>query len=326
VNRRDFILVLGGAAALPPAARAQQTSAIPAIGFLSMQFAASPGLRVEAFRTGLRDLGYSEPTTISIDYRFADFQPDRLPALANELVQRKVAIIVALEPPGARAATAATKTIPIVMRSTLDPVHEGFVASLARPGGNVTGLASESAELHGKRIELLRELDPTMKRLAVLVNSAAAATRWQLGPIGDLARSSGMELIRVEAAAEDRLDAAIASAAQQGARGMIAIRDPVFVANRAKLAALAAAHRLLAVYDEREYADAGGLLSYGANLADVYRRAAAYVDKILKGAKPADLPVEQPTKFELVLNLKTAKALGLTVPRSILLRADEVIE
>ena len=326
MKRRTFIVLATSAAiAKPLGARAQQPGQVPRIGLLSVQYAAAPGVNTTAFLKGLRELGYSEGRNLIVEYRWAEYQLDRLPGFAAELVARNLDVIVALEPPGVRAAIAATKRIPIVMRSTIDPVADGLVASLARPGGNVTGVATESAELHGKRLELLKELRPDLKRVAVLWNDTPAG-RMQLDPIAAAARAIGADVVRIQVSSAKQLDEAFAAAASGGAGALIIVRDPVFVEDRRRVAQLAAAHRLLAAYDEREYAKEGGLVSYGADLAEVYRHAAVYVDKILKGARPADLPVELPTKFELVINLKTARALGLTVPPTLLARADEVIE
>jgi putative ABC transport system substrate-binding protein len=233
---------------------------------------------------------------------------------------------VAFDPPAARVASQMTSRIPVVVRSNADPVAEGFVASLGRPGGNVTGLSSESAELHGKRLELLRELDPQVSRIAVLWNDRNPGHRLQLESIRSAAGSIGAEAIFINVNAAENFEATFAAAQQNAANGLILVRDPLFVGNRGHIVDLAARSRLLAVYDDGAFVAAGGIVSYGANLDDLYRRAAVYVDKILKGAKPADLPVEQPTKFELVLNLTAAKALGVTVPPALLARADEVIE
>jgi putative ABC transport system substrate-binding protein len=324
MRRREFIALLSGAAAAWPHAARTQQSKVPVIGFLSV--AAAKGPRSAAFHRGLRELGYIEGTNVAIEYRWADYRLERLPALAAELVARKVEIIVALEPPAAYAAAKATTRIPIVMRSTGDPVQEGLVASIARPGGNVTGLSSESSELHGKRLELLKELKSGIKRVAVFRNDSGPITKMRSDAIRAAAQTIGIEVVSIEVSSVDRLAEAFSSATRAGATGLILIRAPLFVSNRKRIVELAATHRLLAVYDERQYAEAGGLVSYGTRLADLYWRAATYVDKILKGAKPADLPVQQPTRFELVINLNAAKALGLSVPPALLARADQVIE
>jgi putative ABC transport system substrate-binding protein len=324
MRRREFIGLLSGAvAAWPHAARTQQ-SKVPVIGFLSV--ASAQGSRSAAFYRGLRELGYIEGTNVAIEYRWADYRLERLPALAAELVARKVEIIVALEPPAAYAAAKATTRIPIVMRSTGDPVQEGLVASIARPGGNVTGLSSESSGLHGKRLELLKELKSDIKRVAVFRNDSGPITRMRSDAVRAAAQTIGIEVVSIEVSSVDRFAEAFSSATRAGATGLIFIRAPLFVSNRKRIVELAATHGLLAVYDERQYVEAGGLVSYGTRLTDLYWRAATYVDKILRGAKPADLPVQQPTRFELVINLNAAKALGLTVPPELLARADQVIE
>jgi putative ABC transport system substrate-binding protein len=324
MRRREFIALLSGAAAVWPHAARTQQSKVPVIGFLSV--AAAQGPQSAAFHRGLRELGYMEGTNIAIEYRWADYRLERLPALAAELVARKVEIIVALEPPAAYAAAKATTRIPIVMRSTGDPVKEGLVASFARPGGNVTGLSSESSELHGKRLELLRELKSGIKRVAVFRNDSSPITRMRSDAVRAAAQTIGIEVVSIEVSSVDRLAEAFSSATHAGAIGLILIRAPLFVSNRKRIVELAATHGLLAVYDERQYVEVGGLVSYGTRLTDLYWRAATYVDKILRGAKPADLPVQQPTRFELVINLNAAKALGLTVPPALLARADQVIE
>ena len=293
---------------------------------MSFQFEASPGPLVAAFQSELRKLGYIEGTNLAIEYRWSNNQLDPLPALAADLVTRNVDVIVALEPPGARAAATATTIIPIVIRNTSDPVEQGYITSLARPGGNVTGVTSVSSELHGKRLEILREFKSNMKRVLVLWRNSASNAQKEATAVQALGPTLGMDVVSVEVASEDRLPEVFATAAKDGTTGVIFIRDPIFVSNRKRIVGLIAQHDMLAVFDERRFVEDGGLASYGANLEDLYRRAANYVDKILKGAKAADIPVEQPTKFELVINLKTAKALGLALPPSLLARADEVIE
>jgi len=302
---------------------AQPTPAPTHVGFLSMQSAANPGARAEAFLGALRELGYIDGRNIVIDSRWAELRPERLPALARELSAGNVAVIVALEPPGVQAASAATKTIPIVMRATDDPVSQGLADSLARPGGNITGVMSESDELQAKRLELLRELMPGASDVIVFWTGEGSK---QVEVLRRTAPLLGVRL-RFLAVHDTRdIEAAFRGGATAGAGGLTVVRTPLVVNNRRLIAELAKGARLPSVFDEREYAEAGGLVSYGANLTELYRRAATYVDRILKGAKPAELPIEQPTKFELVVNLKTAKALGITIPQSILLRADEVIE
>jgi putative tryptophan/tyrosine transport system substrate-binding protein len=309
----------------PLAAEAQAPPKVPRIGFLS-PFSPTDGLRLEPFRQGLRELGYVEGQTIAIEYRFADGRPERLPALAAELVRLKVDILVAAGPPASEAAKQATSTIPIVFALTADPVAEGLVGSLARPGGNITGLASLAPEVVGKQLELLKEVAPKVSRLAVLQNPSNHGHLSQLRQAEGATRALGVQLHIVQAGSPAEIEAAFAAMRSQRVGGVLVLRDPLFLAQRTQITALAAKSRLPAVYGVRELAEAGGLMAYGANNSQMYRRAATYVDKILKGAKPADLPVEQPTKFELIINLKTAKALGLTVPPSLLQRADEVIQ
>ncbi|MBI2554481.1 MAG: ABC transporter substrate-binding protein [Candidatus Rokubacteria bacterium] len=313
-----------GILAAPLAARAQQAGRVPRIGFLTT--GASP-VPWEAFRQGLRDLGYVEGQNIVIERRSAAGKVERLPDLAVDLVGLKVDVIVAPDPPAAGAAKNATKTIPVVVRTSDDPVAMGLVASLARPGGNITGLTSLWGELSGKRLELLKEVVPRISRVAVLWNPAHPGAILALRETEVAARSLGLQLQSLEVRGPNPdFEGAFGAAARERAGALITLRNPLIVRHRTRIVNLAAKSRLPAMYDEREFVEAGGLTSYGANLSDLNRRAAVYVDKILKGAKPADLPVEQPTKFELVINRKTAKALGLTIPQSILIRADEVIQ
>jgi putative ABC transport system substrate-binding protein len=331
ITRREFIGTLaGGLLALPLAAEAQQAAKVPRIGYVSTNLAANPHLS-EAFRQGLRDLGYVEGRNVVIEYRSAEGKLERLPALAAELVALKVDVIVAASTLAALAAKQATRTLPIVFAGAGDPAQSGLVTSLARPGGNVTGLSLLAPELVGKRLELLKQAVPGVTRVAVL---------WQPGGggLGDrtekdmlkgaevAARALGMRLQFVEARGPADIDRAFSEMTRARAGALTVLGSTMFFSEQRRLVDLAAKNRLPAVYGLREYVDAGGLMSYGPNVADLYRRAATYVDKILKGAKPADLPVEQPTKFELVINLKTAKALGLTIPPSLLGRADEVIQ
>jgi putative tryptophan/tyrosine transport system substrate-binding protein len=317
-----------GLLAAPLAARAQQPAKIARVGYLSLDVATSPHLR-EAFLQGLRDLGYVEGRNVVIEYRDAEGKSERLPALAAELVALKVDVIVAGGTPHALAAKQATRTLPIVFASPPAPVESGLVTSLARPGGNVTGLAGHAPELVGKRLEVLKQAVPGVSRVAIL---------WQPGAIGDrpardmlkggevAARSLGVRLQFVEARGREDFDRAFSEMTRERAGALTVLYSSMFFDERRRVVDLASKNRLPALYPSRESVDAGGLMSYGPNLADLFRRAATYVDKILKGAKPADLPVEQPTKFELVINLKTAKLLGLTIPPSLLLRADQIIE
>ena len=278
------------------------------------------------FRQGLRELGYVEGQTIAIEYRFADGRPERLPALAAELVRLKMDIVVTAAPPAPLAAKQATSTIPIVFIVIGDPVAEGFVSSLSRPGGNITGLATIAPELIGKQFELLKEVAPKVSRVAVLQNPSNHGHPPQLRQAEDAARALAIQLHTVQAGSPAEIDAAFATMNSQRIGGVLVLRDPLFRTQRTQIAALAVKSRLPAVYGNREYAEAGGLMAYGVNNSELSRRAATYVYKILKGAKPADLPVEQPTRFDLVINLKTAKALGRTIPPSLLQRADKLIE
>jgi putative ABC transport system substrate-binding protein len=327
-QRRYFLVAVGALVAASLKAAAQTPSKIARIGYLSPH-SANPRL-VEAFRQGLRELGYVEGRNVQIEYRSADGRPARLPDLAAELVALKVDVIVtgggAL---AARAAQRASSTLPIVVVSVGDPVTSGLVTSLARPGGNVTGLSLLFPELVGKCLEQLKLAVPSIKRVALLSQPGAALERTEadnLKGAEGAARALGVQLQVVEAKGAEDLDQAFSNIVSGRANALVVLSTPVFLGERRRLAQMAATNRLPAVFSFREYVDAGGLLSYGPNLADLSRRAATYVDKILKGAKPGDLPVEQPTRFELVINLKTAKELGLTIPQSMIARADEVVE
>ena len=329
MNRREWILLLGGGvttAAWPLATRAQQ-KAMPVIGYLG---AGSPGPwapLVAAVQQGLSDTGYIEGQNLAIEYRWAEDRYDRLPALAADLVGRKVDLIVAIGgPASALAAKNATATIPIVFSSVGDPVAEGLVASLARPGGNVTGFSNIGTELAPKRLELLSELVPQARVIALLVNPNNTAHEGLARDVQEAARTKGVQLPILKAATESEIDAAFASLVQLHAGALLIGSDPFFFARREQLLALESRHAVPAIYWRREFAASGGLISYGPSFPAMYRQAGIYAGRILKGEKPADLPVQQPTIFELVINLKTAKALGLTVPQSILARADEVIE
>jgi putative ABC transport system substrate-binding protein len=314
--------------AAPLAAEAQQAAKVARIGYLSTNLAANPHIH-EAFRQGLRDLGYVEGRNVVIEYRDTEGKPERLPALAAELVALKVDVIVAVGNRLALAAKQATRTLPIVFAAVSDPVASGLVTSLARPGGNVTGASILSPELVGKRLELLTQAVPGVSRVAVLWLPGALGERTDKDMLKEAdvaARALGVRLEVIEARGPADIDRAFSDMTRVRAGALTVLPSNMFLNERRRLVDLAAKHRLPAVYTVREYVDGGGLMSYGANVADLYRRAATYVDRILKGAKPGDLPVEQPTKFELVINLKTAKALGLTIPPSLLLRADQVIE
>jgi putative ABC transport system substrate-binding protein len=307
------------------AARAQPTPGKTArIGYLS--FRSGPSYIDEAFRQGLRELGYFEGQNISVEYRWADFKPDRASTMAVELVRLNVNVIVSTG--GAIPATAAkraTKTIPIVFTAG-DPIGSGLVARLDRPGGNLTGVSVLTIELNTKRLGLLKEAVPSVSRVAVLANPANPATRGVLKDLEGAARGLRVKLHVLEVRERQGIDDAFAAIARERAGALLVVSDPMFQAQRERIVDLAAKHRLPGIFEWREFVEAGGLLSYATNLADMYRRLPIYVDKILKGAKPGDLPIEQPTKFVLVINLKTAKALGVTIPQSLLLRADEVIQ
>ncbi len=320
------IIALGLFAA-PFAAGAQQPAKVPRIGYLSPVTPTTDPPLVDAFRQGLRELGYLEGQNLAIEYRWAAGRPERLPDLATELVRLRVDVIVTGPQLAPHAAKNATTSIPIVFAVASNPVEEGLVASLARPGGNITGLAiTAGPEIFGKHLELLKEAVPRISRVGILRNPDNLAHPLILRQGEAAARALDVQLQILEARGPAEIDAAFATMTSQRAGGVLVLRDPVFYSHRARIAALAAKSRLPAVYGLREHAEAGGLMAYGANVGHLYRRAAAYVDKILKGAKPADLPVEQPTRFELVINLKTAKALGLTIPPSVLIRADQVIQ
>ena len=284
---------------------AQQPAKIPRLGYLAANFI-EQSRDLEAFRQGMAALGYIEGKNISIEYRYAGGKLERLPALAAELVALKVDIIVAINPPSAQAAKNATKTIPIVMRSTDDPVESGLVDSLARPGGNITGLASMSMELNGKRLEILKEAVPHVSRVAVLRRGTSENAKGH--ELETAARALKLKLFTVTIKGPDDFERAFQAAIKKGAQGAEVIRSPLFLANRKKIAELAAKNRLPAIFDESAFVEAGGLMSYGADLTDLHRRAAVFVDKILKGTKPAELPVERPIKFEFIVNLKAAKA------------------
>ena len=329
MERRTWMaLMAGGLLAAPPAAEGQQVGKIPRISFLSPS---SPSdsrnrFRLGALQQGLRELGYVEGQNISIDSRWAEGKYERLPGLATEVVRLKVDVIVTYAPPAIQAAREATATIPIVMGGVVDPVATGFVASLARPGGNITGLSLMAPELVGKQLEILKEMVPKVTRVAVLGNPANGGTAPQLRHAQGAARTLKLQLQPLEARGPNEIDSAFSAMTREGAGAVVVLVDSMFVDQRTRIADLAARRHLPSVYGLIDFAEAGGLMFYGANDADRFRRAASLVDKILRGAKPADLPIEQPTKFELVINLKTAKALGLTIPQSLLQRAGEVIQ
>jgi putative tryptophan/tyrosine transport system substrate-binding protein len=326
VRRREFITLLGGAAAWPVAARAQQP-AMPVIGYLSSFPADTNPKFAQAFREGLNDAGFVEGRNVAIEYRWAEEGGyDRLPMMATELVDRPVAVLFASPIPAALAAKAATATTPIVFAIGSDPVETGLVVSLNRPGGNVTGVTFLSVELGAKRLELLRDLVPKIASIALLVNpnnpNAAPQTKDMLAATTAL----GLQLTILNAGSQSDFDNAFATLLRQRTDALVVSADPFFINHRDQLVELAVRHSMPAIYFAREFAAAGGLISYGSSFANSLRQAATYVGRILKGEKPADLPVTQPTKFELVINLKTAKALGLDVPPTVLARATEVIE
>ncbi|MBI4587668.1 MAG: ABC transporter substrate-binding protein [Candidatus Rokubacteria bacterium] len=324
---RTVRLIVGFAfGLLPLAADAQQAGRVYRIGVLSGVPPAALSSRVEAFRQGLLERGWMEGKTIALEYRHVGGQPDRFPAQAADLVRLKVDVIVTTGPAAAVAAKKATSTIPIVMATGGDVVGAGLVASLARPGGNITGLTAISPELSAKRLELLKEAFPGVSRVAVLWNPADPGAALSFRETEIAARALGVQLQSLEVRGPNDFDRAFSAITEKRADALLVVRSPVTNVHQTRIVDFAAKSRLPAMYSRTGSAEAGGLMFYGTDDHDLYRRAATYVDKILKGAKPADLPVEQPTKFELVINLKTAKALGLTIPQSILLRADKVIE
>ena len=325
MRRREFVLLLGGAMTAARALRAQQTP-MPVIGFLGSAWPGRNASLAAAFHQGLSEAGYVEGQNVAIEYRWAEGHYDRLPALAADLVARKVDLIVAFGGiPAALAAKTATSTIPIVF-SVGDPVDLGLVASLARPGGNLTGVSTMAPELSPKRLELLSQLVPQARVIGLLVNPNNSNTERIIGDMQEAARAKSVQLPILKARTESEIDAAFATLVQLQAGALVVGGDPFFGNWREQLVALAARHGVPAIYQWRESVEAGGLISYGSSLAASFRQVGIYVGQILNGAKAADLPVQQPTTFELVVNLKTAKALGLTIPPSILARADEVIE
>ena len=328
-TRRQFVQgvglaglgLLGGCGRLP--FEGQQPAKVPRIGFLAP---GAPQPQHEAFREGLRALGYVEGQNITIEHRSAEGREERLPELAAELVQLRVDTILAAGTPAAVAAKQVTNTLPIVFGASNEPVESRLVASLARPGGNVTGLSLMNSQLSAKRLEILKEAVPTLARVAVLAWPLQPTVERDWNETQVAAQALGLQLQRLDAQRADEFASAFEAATRKGADALVVLPNTLFARERMSIVELAAMHRLPAMYEQRQFADAGGLVAYGANLNDLYRRAATYVDKLLKGAKPADLPVEQPREFDFVINLKTARALGLTIPHHVLLQATEVIE
>jgi putative ABC transport system substrate-binding protein len=330
MKRRQVLTLLGGAAAVfsaswPLAARAQQ-QAMPVVGFLNATSPDGYADRLRGFRQGLKDTGYIEGENVAVEYRWAEDQSDRLPALAADLVHRKVAVLAATSTSPALAAKATTATIPIVFMVAEDPVRLGLVASLARPGGNATGINFYTGELTAKRLELLRELVPGAARVAVLINSANVSTETTLRDVESAARVMGLQIQVVRAGTRQEIDAAFKVFVRERPDALFVGLDPFLNSRRVQLAQLATHHSIPAAYSARDIAEVGGLMSYGTNITDAFRQVGVYAGRILKGAKPADLPVVQASKFELVINAHTARMLGLTVPDKLLAIADEVIE
>jgi putative ABC transport system substrate-binding protein len=326
MRRREFITCIGGAAAWPLAAPAQQPERMRRIGVLLPGTAASFSLRAKAFVEGLRSLGYVEGQTIAIEWKWGEDRVDRLPELAADLLQRNVDVIVTGGTPAAKALKGATATIPIVMAIIGDPVTAGLVDSLARPGGNATGFSIVAPDLSGKRLELLKEAVPDLSQVAVLLNTKNPQSQFELKETEIAARVLSLQIRPIEISPERTLEDAFAAMGSTSVRSLIVLTDPIFYSQRQRIVDLASRSRLPAMHHFQEFVEVGGLMSYGPSDTDLYRRSAIYVDRILKGAKPSELPVEQPIKFDLAINLKTANALGLDVPATLLARADKVIE
>jgi putative tryptophan/tyrosine transport system substrate-binding protein len=326
MRRREFITLLGGAvAAWPLAARAQQPN-VPVIGFLERKSARDSGQTLAAFHRGLNEAAFIEGQNVAIEYRWAENHPDRLLMLAADLVQRKVALIAAPDTASALAAKAATTTNPIVFNTSADPVAVGLVASFNRPGGNVTGITSLNAEVASKRLELLHEVVPKASTIGLLVNQASGVAHVNIADMQTASRTLGLQILVLNASSNDEIDEAFAALAGQGIGALVVTADSLFNSRSQQLAALVLRYALPAISANREFTVAGGLFSYGTSLADIYRQLGSYTAKILKGEKAAELPVSQSTKVELIINLRTAKLLGLSFPLAVLGRADEVID
>jgi putative ABC transport system substrate-binding protein len=326
MRRREFIAGLGGVMARPLAAQAQLGRPLPIIGFLGAGTSATEGPWAAVFIQRLRELGWIEGRTITIDLRWADARRDRSTEIAAEFVRSKVDVIVTYGTEHADIAKQATSAIPIVAALIGDPLGPGLVTSLARPGGNLTGLSVQNTDLAGKRFELVREIVPSLRRLAILANANNTSTTLEVESVRKLALPLGVDVVTAEIRPDADIASAFAAIKAAQADAVFVVGDPLTQANRTRIHTLSLAARLPTIYSTREFVEAGGLMSYGPKYTGLFRRAAEYVDKILRGTKPSDLPVEQPTKYDLVINLTTAKALGLTIPESVLLRADEVID
>ena len=326
IRKTSYLALCALLFALCVSAEAQQPKKVPRIGFLTTVSPSTISDRVEAFRQGLRELGYVEGKNIVIEWRYAEGKADRLPGLAAELVRLKVEVIVTGGGASTRAAKTATSTIPIVMAQDPDPVGNGFVASLARPGGNITGLSALAPEINGKQLELLKEIVPKLSRVAVLGTSTRPGNAQSLNELELAAGTLKVKVQYLDVLSTKDIETAFRAATKGRAEAVLVLGGPVFNSNRTQIADLATKNRLPAIYERAEFIDAGGLVVYGASITEMYRRAATYVDKILKGTKPADLPVEQPIKFEFIISLKAAKQIGLTIPPNVLARADKVIK
>jgi putative ABC transport system substrate-binding protein len=326
IGRRELLAALGGAAAWPLAARAQQSTNKVSVGFLSVNAPSAMIARIDAFQRGLGDLGYIVGQNIAVEYRFAEGQPDRLRALADELVHLKVSVIVTEGTTSTRYAKEATSTIPIVMAQDPDPVGMGFVASLARPGGNITGLSNLRTDLGGKRLEILKDTVPGLARVAIIGTSTTPGYAQSLVDVERAAGILTLQLQVLEILGPQDIETAFQAATDGRAHAVLVLASPHLLSNRVRVADVAAKSRIPTIYYASDYVKDGGLMSYGVSTTDLFRRAANYVDKIVKGAKAGDLPIEQPTRFEFIINLRSANAIGLTIPPVVLSRADEVIE